>query len=264
MRFVARRLYYWPYDLYEGLSGQRDPMTPPRGMIFTGSGDFIAQGEKMLEYFQSIGKLEPHHHVLDVGCGIGRIAIPLTSYLDEDASYDGFDVVKRGVEWCNKHIHSRFPNFNFRYIDLNNDLYKASGASAANFTFPYPDDAFHFVVLTSVFTHMLPDEVHNYLREIRRVLKHGGSCFATFFLWNEETESLNNPAFTFPYDKGHYRLMDEQVQSANVAFQEADLMAFINEIGFEVESTHYGYWAGRPKETCKDFQDILILRKNKG
>ena len=64
-RFLARRLYYLPADLYEGLSGQRDAMTPPRGLIYTGSGDFRAQGEKMRGYLAELAGLQPRHRVLD-------------------------------------------------------------------------------------------------------------------------------------------------------------------------------------------------------
>ncbi|MCB0559943.1 MAG: class I SAM-dependent methyltransferase [Phaeodactylibacter sp.] len=262
-RFLARRLYYLPVDLYEGLSGRRNAMTPPRGLIYTGSGDFRAQGEKMRQYFVELAGLQPHHRILDVGSGIGRIAAPLTEYLSEQGSYEGFDVVEVGVRWCKKAISRRFPNFRFTYVDLDNDLYRSGGGSAADFRFPYADEDFDFVVLTSVFTHMLPDEVANYLREIGRVLRPGGCCFATFFLWNEESAALsrNNPHFNFPHDHGHYRLMDEQVQAANVAYQESYLRQnMIEAAGLKVEQAHYGYWAGREKAACKDFQDVLVLK----
>lgn len=263
-RFLARRLYYLPADLYEGLSGQRDPMTPPRGLIYTGSGDFRAQGEKMRKYLIELAGLQPRHRVLDVGSGIGRIAVPLTEYLGEEGSYEGFDVVEVGVRWCEKTITRRFPNFRFKYVDLDNDLYRSGGDNAAAFRFPYPDGDFDLVILTSVFTHMLPNEVANYLGEISRVLKPGGRCFATFFLWNEEAARLSrgNPHFSFPYDHGYYRLMDEQVQAANVAYEEGRLrQEMIEAAGLEVEQAHYGYWAGREKEGCRDFQDILVLYK---
>ncbi|MCB9047991.1 MAG: class I SAM-dependent methyltransferase [Lewinellaceae bacterium] len=266
-RFLARRLYYLPADLYEGLSGKRDAMTPPRGLIYTGSGDFRAQGEKMRQYLIELAGLQPGHRVLDVGSGIGRIAVPLTEYLNEKGSYEGFDVVEVGVRWCEKTITHRYPNFHFTYVDLDNDLYRSGGGSAADFRFPYADEDFDLVVLTSVFTHMLPDEVANYLREIRRVLRPGGRCFATFFLWNEEAARLSrsNPHFTFPHDRGHYRLMDEQVQSANVAFGEEYLRReMIAGAGLEVEQAHYGYWAGREKAGCKDFQDVLVLKRGRG
>ncbi|MCO6491516.1 MAG: class I SAM-dependent methyltransferase [Phaeodactylibacter sp.] len=263
-RFLARRLYYLPVDLYEGLSGRRGPMAPPRGLIYTGSGDFRAQGEKMRQYLIELAGLQPHHRVLDVGCGIGRIAVPLTAYLDERGSYEGFDVVEAGVRWCEKAVSSRYPNFRFRYVGLDNDLYRSGGGDAAEFRFPYPDGDFDLVVLTSVFTHMLPAEVANYLREIARVLRPGGRCFATFFLWNEESARLSrgNPHFSFPYDHGHYRLMDEQVKAANVAFEESHLLReMVGPAGLKAGRAHYGYWAGRKKETCRDFQDILVLEK---
>lgn len=262
LRFLARRLYFLPVDLYEGLAGRRDELTPPRGLIYTGSGDFKEQGRKLLEYFIKYGGLQPHHHVLDVGSGIGRAAVPLTGYLDSRGSYEGFDVVKTGVDWCRKRISTRFPNFNFRFIPLDNDLYRSGGARASTFEFPYPDGRFDFVILTSVFTHMLPDEVANYLREIRRGLKPGGTCFATFFLWNEDTARLSesNKAFRFPHDHGFFRLMDEQVQSANVAFDETHLKKeMIEKAGLSIRSTFYGYWRGLPKEECLDFQDIVVM-----
>ncbi len=262
-RFTARRLFYLPVDLYEGLTGQRDPLTPPRGLIYTGSGDFRAQGNKLLQYFIEDAGLQPHHDVLDIGSGIGRIAVPLTTYLNEEGSYEGFDVVETGVKWCRQNITSRFPNFKFQYIELDNDLYRSAGADAASFVFPYEDDNFDFIVLSSVFTHMLPDEVANYLREIGRVLRPGGICFATFFVWNEASAKVDqqNPTFAFPYDHGHYRLMDERVASANVAYDEHYLHQLISQAKLNLQQTFYGYWSKGQRGQSKDFQDILLLRK---
>lgn len=39
-----------------------------------------------------------------------------------------------------------------------------------------------------MFTHLSPADRDNYLREIRRVLRPGGRCFATFFLLDVEAE----------------------------------------------------------------------------
>ena len=120
------------------------------------------------------------------------------------------------------------------------------------------------VILTSVFTHMLPDEVENYLKEIARVLKPGGLCFSTFFLINEESKKglANNTDFHFPYDYGHYRLMDDKVRSANVAYLEQYLrQRLLMDKPLTIEKIDYGYWCNRKKEDCKDFQDIVLIRK---
>lgn len=49
---------------------RRDPLTPPKGRVFFGSGDFNQVGEEYFRYFVQLGGLEPHERVLDVGCGI--------------------------------------------------------------------------------------------------------------------------------------------------------------------------------------------------
>lgn len=265
-RFWARRVVYWPLDVLDGLLGKRDPLVPPRGMIFTGSGDFKKQGLKMARYLQEEAELKAHHRVLDVGCGIGRMAVALTGILSTEGRYEGFDVVKKGILWSQKHISRRYPNFQFRHIELGNDLYKSSSNNAATFTFPYEDQQFDCVVVISVFTHMLPEEVSRYLHEISRVLKPQGRCLATFFILNEESKSLmqNQHHFHFPHDYGHYRLMSERVKAANVAFEEGFLSKASADAGLHIEKFFPGYWCGRDKEMCKDFQDILVLKHESG
>ncbi|MBK6391468.1 MAG: class I SAM-dependent methyltransferase [Saprospiraceae bacterium] len=84
-------------------------------------------------------------------------------------------------EWTGvKNITSRNTNFGFQYIDLYNDLYKAKGRSAASFEFPFTQESFDFICAISVFTHMLPDEVENYVRQIALVLKPQGKAVMTF------------------------------------------------------------------------------------
>jgi SAM-dependent methyltransferase len=170
-RFAVRRLYYLPLDTWEAITGQRDPMTPPKGLIYTGGGDFRQAGECALQHFIAFCSLQPHHHILDVGSGIGRMAIPLTRFLDKNGAYDGFDVIQKGVDWCRENITAHFPNFRFRYVPLDNDLYRTDGDNAAQFLFPYEDAQFDLIIVNSVFTHMLPSEVDHYLGEISRVIK---------------------------------------------------------------------------------------------
>ena len=264
LRFAVRRLYYWPMDFYEGFSGERPSDVPPKGMIFTGQGDFVEQGDKMLRLFQDLGSLQPQHQVLDVGCGIGRIARPLVSFLNQqEGSYHGFDAVNMGIKWCTTHLATQHPHFNFRYIPLKNDLYRRDGKDPANFVFPYKDRFFDFVCVISVFTHMLPDSVLNYLEQIFMKLKPGGICFTTFFIVPKGGNQTNGKgAFNFPYDFGHYVLMDQKVKSANVGYKAHYLLPKIKQIGFEVVQQYPGSWSSNiPSSQCLDFQDIVVLKK---
>lgn len=263
-RYLARRLYYLPVDFWEKLTGKRSPLTPPRGLEFTGGGGFEKVGKLSLELFIRYGKLQPHHRVLDVGSGLGRMAVPLTTFLNEHGSYEGFDIVRKGVEWCTNTITSRFPNFRFRWIDLNNDLYRSTGADAASFVFPYPDNEFDFVFLTSVFTHLEPAEVENYLAQIERVLKPGAHCFATFFLFTEASKAQEtNPAFRFLHDHQTHRYMDEAVKAANVAYQEEFLEQILRRLNVRIIHKQYGFWRSgdRGNDELAHFQDILVFQK---
>lgn len=264
-RFRARRFAYLPIDFWESLTRKRLPMTPPRGMIYTGSGDFVKAGNWWQQFFVEQAGLKPLHKVLDVGSGIGRIARGLTFVLKEEngGSYNGFDAIKLGVDWCTKNISSQHPNFHFQYVPLENDLYRNDGQNAAQFTFPYPDNSFDFVILTSVFTHMLPEEVEWYLFEIQRVMVKGGTCVATFFILDDATRQVlkTKTDFHFPYDYGHYALMDDNVKAANVAFDADFLEGIIADSGLKIAKKIDGFWRlGKRESDVQDFQDVLILK----
>lgn len=264
-RFWARRLVYLPIDVYEKITGKRDAITPPKGMIFIGPGDFKKIGEGLVENFKELGGLQPHHRLLDIGCGIGRIAIPLTRYLGEKGSYEGFDVVKMGIDWCQSKITPKHPNFRFKHIPLRNDLYNLETEKGADsIQFPYGDNEFDFIVLTSVFTHMQQKEVENYLKEISRVLKPNGTCFATFFVIDEKSEqhlqTTKEPFFTYKYDT--YYLHDDKVKDANIAYKIDFLEKTLAENNLKLANRYDGWWAKDSKEGLYNFQDICIIRKS--
>lgn len=263
-RRLARRLIYAPLDAWDFMQGKNQGY-PSRGQVFTGLGDFKATGDRFLRYFIELGGLQPEGSVLDIGSGIGRMAIPLSRYLNEQGRYEGFDPVPEGIEWCQRHLSRQHPHFAFTLVDLENDLYTSTGASATQFRFPYLDQQFDLAILTSVFTHMLPEEVENYLSEIQRTLKPGGRCLATFFILNEKAHAqmaAHPDHFQFPHDYGHYRLLDAKVKAANVAYEESYLREQFTQRGLSVVSMHYGFWSGRPKADSLEFQDVVILERN--
>ncbi len=259
----ARRLFFLPVDLLDTLLKRRTTLVPPKGRIFTGQGDFAATGNALLKNLIETCAINPEHHILDVGCGIGRLARPLTFFLNNCGKYEGFDVVEDGIKWC-KENYITYPNFNFTFIPLKNDLYNLRTENTADaFQFPYPDQSFHLVVLTSVFTHMQIDEVKNYLFEIGRVLKPESHCFATFFIINKETEKFLDTTHIpfFPYRFEHYFLHDPKVKNANIAYRYEVIEKMAFEAGLIVDQFYDGWWAGKTENSCMNFQDVLILKK---
>ncbi|MFT4755032.1 MAG: SAM-dependent methyltransferase [Salibacteraceae bacterium] len=259
-RFWVRRIVFLPEDLFS----KKSSLIPPKGLIYTGRGDFIGQGNKYVSLFKEHGDLQSDATFLDIGSGIGRVGIPLTQHLSHKAEYHGFDVIELGVSWCKKNITAKFPNFKFSYVPLLNDLYRNNGEDAANYKFPYPSNHFDFACSVSVFTHMLPREVANYFNELEKVMKPGGKIFATFFILNELNSNLmaSSKGFNFNHKLDGYYLMDANVKGANVAFEEEYLLnEIIKSNRFKVVTKSYGHWCGRDESESFDFQDVYIIEK---
>jgi SAM-dependent methyltransferase len=219
-------------------------------------------GEIFLPYFVELGGLTPDEAVLEPGCGTGRMAEPLSGYLTT-GSYDGFDVVREAIEQCEATIMQ--PNFRFRHVDVLNRFYNPEGRIQPDeFQFPYPDESFDFVFLTSVFTHMLPPEVGHYLGEIRRVLRPEGRCLVTFFILNDESLASARAGGSrkrFPHrGDGYFYNAPNQGPEASLGYREEDVLGFIERVGFELQALRYGTWSGRQDAGVFN-QDIVVVRR---
>ena len=251
-------------DTADTLLGRHHDLVPPRSVVFVGAGDFLGIGREFLNHFRQLGGLRPEDDVLDVGCGIGRMAVPLTEYLSSAAAYDGFDIVPHGINWCQRTITPRFPNFRFQLADVGNREYNPGGSvRAEEFKFPYPDESFDFVFLTSVFTHMLPTEVDNYIGEVHRVLRPGGRSLATWFLLNQDAETLiggGRSAIEFRHTLPGCAVANPVVPEEAVAYAESAMLAAYRRHALELMvPLQYGSWCGRSEYLS--YQDICVVRK---
>ncbi|MGH9459757.1 MAG: hypothetical protein ACRD1X_00955, partial [Vicinamibacteria bacterium] len=57
------------------------PLLPPPALRDVGPGDFEEIGREFLGHFVTLGSLQPSETILEIGCGPGRMAMPLTGYL---------------------------------------------------------------------------------------------------------------------------------------------------------------------------------------
>jgi SAM-dependent methyltransferase len=236
---------------------------PPERLMFVGGGDFEAIGNEFLGHFIQLGRLQPHEHVLDVGSGIGRMARPLTTYLNRLGAYDGIEIVSEGVDWCRAHITPRNRRFRFHRANVFNRHYNPAGrVRAADYRFPFGDATFDFVFLTSVFTHMFPEDVAHYLAEIARVLKPGGRVLATYFLLNEESMrriEAGGLALDFRFRHARYWTVSEESPEGAIALHEHDVLAMVRDCGLMPEPIRHGAWSGRAEHLS--FQDILVATR---
>lgn len=127
---------------------------------------------------------------------------------------------------------------------------------------PYSTGEFDFTFLTSVFTHILPREVQNYLKEIARVLKQGGTAFITMFIWNSEAASMLESATSrheFKFQRAGYRIRHEKTPENAVTYEESTTRDFVAAAGLLLEKVVYGTW--RSSQNAITSQDYIILRK---
>jgi len=241
---------------------RRQIMVPPRRINFIGDGDFVSTGDEFAKYFVELGGLKPEDRVLEIGCGLGRMARPLTAYLSS-GSYEGVDIVPGDIEWCQRNIGGRFPHFRFHLANVRNSQYNPEGAlRSAEYIFPFAADEFDFVFLTSVFTHMLSDEMEHYLSEIARMVRKGGTGVFTFFLLNGESRSLTRAGISslnFAFMNTGCWTASEELPEANVGYEESRVIELCGRFGLSVEGIRYGGWCGR--HDYLSFQDLVVIRK---
>lgn len=247
--------------------GRHVHLVPPVELMHDGPQsykDFKQNGAEFFRHYVKLCGLRPDERVLDVGSGIGRKTLPLVDYLKAGGTYDGLELVKSGVDWCKAKYTSKYPNFRFHLIDVYNELYNPEGKyAAAEYRFPFAANQFDFVVLNSVFTHMIAAEVENYLREIARVLAPGGRCLISFFLLNEESLRLIEACrstIELRHQDGPARMVSREKPEIAIGFEEDYILALYRQFGLELgKPIYYGSWCDRAKYLS--YQDLIVAIK---
>ena len=261
------------------------PYDPKVAILSTGfisRDEFIYVGVEWLEMMIRHGCLAPEHAVLDIGCGCGRMAGPLTMYLNEQGKFYGFDPLKKSVSYATKHV--RQSNFEFEFVDLSHYLYNPSGTvDPTSYRFPCPDASINVSLAASIFTHLDVDTANHYLRETFRVLRPGGRAFYSLFAMTDEMKvpeggvtkplGIGDSEALFRFlnrGQGHYTHSDENGKPKNhyitadligdpVAWDYEAFVAMVAAAGLTVQEYLPGGWCGR--EYLHGYQDIFVLRK---
>ena len=249
-------------DLYETVFRCNETDLPPHRLNISGDGSFRAIGLHNLHLLQSIAELRPEDHVLDLGCGIGRTATAMTPYLASGSgSYDGIDIVSFAIRWCRRHIAARQANFHFHHANIYNYVYNPRGILPSDkYRFPFPDNSFDVVIATSLFTHLLPATVANYLRECSRTVQPNGRILSSWFLIDTATRDESEVKKLFPFRLAKHWQRSAHAPEMAVAYDVDFLLSLFHSAGLEVECIYHGGWSGR-KSTIDSGQDIILAKK---
>lgn len=202
------------------------------GKEFKDDDFFLASARAEARRLRDHCGFNPDRSVLDMGCGVARLAIGVLAEFGEIGSYTGIDVDEDCVRWCQRHIQSAHPNFTFARVDVQNQRYNPDGALLDGaFRFPWADEAFDVIYLYSVFSHMMPDDMVPYLGEFRRLLKKQGTVFMTAFVEEGVPEVSENPA-------GYRRQWTGPLHC--VRYDKSFFESLLGKYGFNVSRFDYG------------------------
>lgn len=197
-------------------------------------GEFEAIGFVELEILKHAG-LKEDAYVVDVGCGSGRLAIPLSQYLK--GKYLGIDILP----------------------DLVNNARQSVGRADWRFevteglSIPKEDSTVDMVCFFSVFTHLLHEQTYVYLQEAKRVLKPEGKIVFSFF------------DFTIP---AHWRVFQFNIKDIgvnshplNMFISKDAIQIWVEHLGLQIEAIYDSDKPYVPLSRPVIFEDGSVMEK---
>lgn len=223
---------------------------------------FMSSGLLLARNLARAVKITPDTSVVDVGCGLARLAIGLI--LDgREPNYLGIDSHDRYIWWCKTNIQRKYPKFRFQHLDVENERYNPGGTRITPmFRLPVIDGAADVVHFWGVLTNMHPDHLSIYVSEVSRMLRPGGSAFVS--AWVEEgvpTASINpegyvsypcvGPLHVVRYEHNYLRSVFASHSLAVKSFAHHTIVEKQSE--FHLEKQFYGL---RKSQAFQDRDDI--------
>lgn len=229
---------------------------PPKALNYAADGDFVSQGDELVETLQRDFALDGGQRILDIGCGIGRVATGLHR-AKRDVRYWGFDIVKYGILWCKKKIPES-EGYHFTHADIFNPFYNPRGKiDPCAYAFPYPDNSFDLLIAVSVYTHLLEQETRAYFAQSMRVMDQGGKAYFTTFLVDGDIPQ--HAHFAFEHQIGAAYIERKEEPEMAVGYTRAFWEALAEQNGARIAQINPGSWRG--EQGLPDYQDCLIFEK---
>lgn len=242
-------------------------------VMLTGGGmdDWEDISKYHLEMYRKYTPINSDDTILEIGCGVGRDAIELTTILSKKGKYIGTDIIKPSIQWCKTNITKKYPNFKFIYHDIQSQIHNSGGTiKTTDIKLPIKDSTVDRIFLHSVFTHMFEADIIHYLKEFNRVLKSDGVVLTSFFVIDEKArkslEKHKNKVGRHPLSFEHNLnescyINDKEYPEGAVGYTPKKIKQMLRKANLVIlgNHTHRGAWSGL---AGSNGQDVLLLRKS--
>ena len=132
---------------------------------------FIKSSMTSLYEMLRLTDITPESSVLDYGCGLGRMCLPMKTYLSADGRYHGIDTDNDAVRYLLELYTDE--RFSFEHIDAFSQMYNPAGAPLTDALNALAQAApVDLAFLFSVFTHVLPHDMEPLLTFLKLSLIH--------------------------------------------------------------------------------------------
>lgn len=218
------------------------------------------QGKMFVNMLIGLCDLNPDSHVIDPGCGCGKIAMNLIPFLSSQGSYRGHDLHLPSITFCQRTFQA--PNFTFTHRDVKNEYYNSSGSiDPIQDQWPYENASGDIVVALSFVTH-LSRGWRQCIREAGRVLRENGYFLVTCWLAHKDEEIFSIASYE-PMRRnaeGSY-IRASASPDWGVGQREDEFLAEAGASGLRLRWRYHGLWrAGTPIDLWPG-QDILVFQK---
>lgn len=201
-------------------------------------------------------------HILDLGCGTGKMVSAIYPFLGQHGRYTGLDVDK----WMIDFDQRWYPpdRCAFIHAPVYNAMYNPEGIPQSEYHIPLDGGSVDAAVAFSLFTHLRQPDADHYFRELTRLLKPGAPALFTFFLIDEhfDPERFRGTRWCFdtPFEgqpewcySSYYKTLPEA--QIGVTRKGIDLLLGKS---FDLERVYGGWWTGKPGAML---QDTLVFRR---
>lgn len=249
-------------DLMPGLLFEEFRNLPPNYMrVRIGAGSrlfhnqivYLNAARNFWYYMMDKGLVGLDSDVVDIGVGCGRYAHHLRDYDFKGerfaGQYIGIDIDDEMLAWCREHFDAE--RFNFIKSTHSSATYRNESGQKAYYSIPLADESRDLVFSTSLYTHLLEEELHNYSAEAFRILR-SGRCMAMYVFCLDFPPPTYMTRHTFGHRIGAAAVESLANPEAAVAYESDFLIEMCRRIGFSEVSI---------KTVKGEAQPLLLARK---